>query len=117
MERILQALGRQGGCEVVRELRRTPGLRQTELLTPLGLTEKKKAQLSKLLAPLEAAGVVTRTDGRYYVVDRDATGRLLSAVADVNVSAQRLLAERAQLDVVEAERLADDLRNEAQAPD
>jgi hypothetical protein len=112
MDRMLQALGREGGCQVVRELRRTPGQTHGELLEPLRLT-KRKGQLTKLLAPLEAAGVVTRTDGRYSVVDIEATGRLLAAAADVNLAAQRVLAERARTGVADAERLAAELRAES----
>jgi hypothetical protein len=113
MDRMMQALAREGGCQVVRELRLRPGMKHAELLKPLGLTQSNKGQLTKLLAPLEAAGVVTRTDGRYSVVDVEATGRLLTAAADVNVAAQRVLAERARTGVADAERLAEELRVES----
>ena len=113
MDRMLQALGREGGCQVVRELRRTPGQTHGELLKPLGLTQRNKAQLTRLLAPLEAAGVVTRTAGRYSVVDVEATGRLLAAAADVNLAAQRVLAERVRAAVAGAECLAEELRAES----
>ena len=111
MDPVLEALASEDRRRVVRELRRAPGQKHGELLAPLGLT-KSKGQLTKLIAPLEAAGVVSRTEGRYYVVDSDAMGRLLSAAADVNVSAQRVLAERARLGVADAERLAAELEAE-----
>jgi DNA-binding transcriptional ArsR family regulator len=106
MDSVLEALASEDRRRVVRELRRAPGQKHGELLVPLGLT-KSKGQLTKLLAPLEAAGVVSRSDRRYYVVDSDAMGRLLSAAADVNVAAQQVLAERARLRVADAERLDD----------
>jgi hypothetical protein len=40
-------------------------------------------------------------------------GRLLTAAADVNVTAQRVLAERARTGVADAERLAEELRAES----
>ena len=113
MDRMLQALGREGGCQVVRALRLRPGMKHAELLKPLGLTQRNKGQLTRLLAPLEAAGVVTRTDGRYSVVDVEATGRLLAAAAEVNLAAQRVLVERARSGVADAERLAEELRAES----
>jgi hypothetical protein len=88
-------------------------MKHAELLEPLGLTQRNKSRLTKLLAPLEAAGVVTRTEGRYSVVDVEATGRLLAAAADVNVAAQRVLAERVRTGVADAERLAEELRAES----
>ncbi len=105
MDSVLEALANEDRRRVVRELRRTPGQKHGELLEPLGLTESK-GQLTKLLAPLEAAGVVRRTDKRYYVVESKAMGRLLSAAADVDVAAQRILAQRARTAVEDAERLA-----------
>ena len=42
---------------------------------------------------------MARTDGSYSVVDSDAMGRLLTAAAEVNVAAQRVLAERARTGV------------------
>jgi hypothetical protein len=111
MDSVLEALAHEERRRIVRELRRAPGQRHADLLAPLGLT-RSKGQLTKLIAPLEASGVVARTDGQYYVVNSDAIGRLLSAAADVNVSAQRVLAERARVAVKNAERVADELRDE-----
>ena len=111
MDRVLEALAHEDRRRVVRELRRTPGQKHGELLVPLGLT-KSKGQLTKLLAPLQAAGVVRRTDGQYYVVDGDAIGRLLGAAGDADVSARRILADRAQVAVGEAERVASELHAE-----
>ncbi len=116
MDSVLEALAHEDRRRIVRELRRAPGQKHADLLKPLGLT-KSKGQLTKLIAPLESAGVVMRTDSRYYVVNSDAMGRLLSAAADVNVSAQRILAERARLAVESAERVADELRSERHSSD
>jgi DNA-binding transcriptional ArsR family regulator len=111
MDQVLEALADEGCRRVVRELRRKPGQRQVEMLTPLGL--RHKGTLSKLLAPLEAAGLVTRTDDRYSVVNSDAMGCLLTAAAEVDVAAKRVLAERAVSAVPAAERLAEELRAES----
>jgi hypothetical protein len=43
----------------------------------------------------------------------EATGRLLIAAADVNVAAQRVLAERARSGIADAERLAEEVRAES----
>lgn len=112
MDTLLQALAHEMRLRIVRELRRSPGLKHAELLTRLDLAKRKAGQLTKLIAPLEAAGLVRRADSRYYVVDPDATGRLLSAAADANVSARRILAERAQVAVRDAQRLAEELQAE-----
>jgi DNA-binding transcriptional ArsR family regulator len=112
MDTLLHALAHETRLQIVRELRHSPGLKHAELLPRIGLAKRKAGQLTKLIAPLEAAGLVRRADGQYYVVDHVATGRLLSAAADVNVSAQRILAERAQLAVRDAERLAEELQAE-----
>jgi DNA-binding transcriptional ArsR family regulator len=116
MDQVLEALADERRRCVVRELRRNPGQRQVEMLPPLGLSQKNKGTLSKLLAPLEAAGVVKRDEGRYYVVESDAVGHLLSAAADVDVAAQRVLVERARSAVTAAERLANELRTESNPP-
>jgi DNA-binding transcriptional ArsR family regulator len=113
MDKVLEALADEGRRRVVRELRRKPGQRQVEMLTQLGLSPKTKGTLSKLLAPLEAAGLVTRTDDRYSVVNTDAMGCLLTAAAEVDVAAKRVLAERAVSAVPAAERLAEELRAES----
>src|ERR1700747_2188355 len=109
MDSVFEALADEDRRRIVRELRRTPGQKHRELLEPLGIPESNKGRLTKLLAPLEDAGVVTRADKRYYVVESEAMGHLLSAAADVNVAARRVLAERAQSRVPEAERLAEEL--------
>ncbi len=62
--------------------------------------------------PLEDAGIVRRTDSRYYVIESEAMGRLLSAAGVVDVGAQRILAQRAQTAVEDAERLARELAAE-----
>jgi hypothetical protein len=85
------------------------------MLLPTGSTPTsagRSQRLTKLIAPLETAGLVSRAAGGYSVVDSDAMGRLLTAVADLNVSAQRILAERAQLAVADAERFAAEIRAE-----
>ncbi len=112
MDTLLHALAHETRLQIVRELRRSPGLKHAELLTRLGLTKRKAGQLTKLIAPLEAAGLLTRTDGQYFVVDPDAMGDLLSAAANANVSAQQVLAERVRLGVRDAEQLAQELRAE-----
>jgi hypothetical protein len=93
-------------------LLRTPGQKHGELLEPLGIASSNRGRLTKLLGPLEDAGVVRRTDDRYYVVESDAMGRLLSAAADVDVGAQRVLAKRAQNAVGDAERVVRELADE-----
>jgi DNA-binding transcriptional ArsR family regulator len=115
MDSVLEALGNEDRRRAVRELRRKPGQKHGELLDPLGLTSSNKGQLTKLLAPLEDAGIVKRTDRRYYVVESEAMGRLLSAAADVDVAAQRILAQRAQTAVEDAEGLARELAAETNA--
>lgn len=112
MDTLLRALAHEMRLRIVRELQRSPGLKHAELLTRLNLAKGKAGQLTKLIAPLETTGVVRRADGQYYVVDPDATARLLSAAADANVAAQRILAERAQVAVRDAEREAEELRAE-----
>lgn len=113
MDEVLKALASEGHRRVVRELRQNPGRRHGEMLAPLGLSQKRKGDLSKLLAPLEAAGIVKRDENRYYVIESDAVGRFLSAAADIDLAAQRVLAERAQQRVEDAKRLADELRDES----
>jgi len=113
MDSVLQALANEDRRRVVRELRRNPGQKHGELLEPLGLPSSNKGQLTKLLGPLEDAGIIRRTDKRYYAVDGEALGLLLSAAADVNVAAQRILAHRAQAAVGDAERLAEELKAES----
>jgi DNA-binding transcriptional ArsR family regulator len=113
MDSVLEALADEDRRRVVRELRRTPGQKHGELLEPLGIPGSNKGRLTKLLGPLEDAGIVTRTDKRYYVAESEAMGRLLSAAADVDVAAQRILAERAHAAVEDAERLARELAAEA----
>jgi hypothetical protein len=113
MESVLQALAHEIRSRIVRELRQSPGLKQTELLTRLGLPKGKAPQLSHRIGELEAAGLVVRADGSYFVVDSDAMGRLLTAAGDVNVAAQRVLAERARSGVADAEHLAEELRAES----
>lgn len=117
MDTLLQALAHETRLQIVRELRRSPGLKHAELLERVGLAKTRAGQLTKLIAPLEAAGLLRREDGQYYVVDPIATGRLLSAAADANVSAQRILAERAQSGVREAQRLAEELQAERNGGD
>ena len=113
MESVLHALAHETRSRIVRELRQNSGLKHTELLTRLGLPKGKAGQLSNRIGELEAAGLVVRTDGAYSVVASDAMGRLLTAAADVNVTAQRVLAERARTGVAHAERLAEELRAES----
>lgn len=113
MDSVLEALASEDRRRVVRELRRTPGQKHGELLEPLGLRSTNKGRLTKLLAPLEEAGIVRRTDQRYYVVESKAMGRLLSAAAVVDVAAQRTLAQRAQSAVEDAERRAGELAAES----
>ncbi len=113
MDSVLEALTNEDRRRVVRELRRTPGQKHGELLEPLGLPTSNKGRLTKLLGPLEDAGIVRRTDNRYYVVESKAMGRLLSAAADVDVGAQRTLAQLAQIGVEDAERLALELAAES----
>jgi len=116
MVSVLQALAHETRSQIVRELRRKPGPKHSELMRRLGLARNKAGQLSNRIGELEAAGLVTRTDDRYYVVDSGAVGRLLAAAADVNVAAQRVLAERARTGVADAERLARELTGETNAP-
>jgi DNA-binding transcriptional ArsR family regulator len=113
MDSVLEALANEGRRRVVRELRRNPGQKHGELLGPLGVASSNKGQLTKLLGPLEDAGIVRRTDKRYYVIESEAMGRLLSAAADVDAAARRILAQRAQTAVEDAERLAEELRAES----
>jgi DNA-binding transcriptional ArsR family regulator len=113
MDSVLEALANEDRRRVVRELRRTPGQKHGELLEPLGLPSSNKGRLTKLLGPLEDAGIVRRTDNRYYVVESNAMGRLLSAAADVDVAAQLILAQRAQTAVEDAEQLARELAAES----
>ncbi|HUN77402.1 MAG TPA: hypothetical protein VMU32_00610 [Solirubrobacteraceae bacterium] len=113
MDSVLEALANEDRRRVVRELRRTPGQKHGELLEPLGLPSSNKGRLTKLLGPLEDAGIVRRIDNRYYVAESEAIGRLLSAAADVDVAAQRILAQRAQTAVEDAERLARELAAES----
>lgn len=117
MDPILKALGHSERLRLVRELRRSPGLRHGELLERLGIEKRKAGQLTKLIAPLETAGLLTRTGVRFELVDSAGVGRLLSAAAEVNLSAQRVLAERARRGVSDAERLAEELRAEMGGPD
>jgi DNA-binding transcriptional ArsR family regulator len=112
MDSVLEALANEDRRRVVRELRRTPGQKHGELLEPLGLASSNKGRLTKLLGPLEDAGIVRRTDNRYYVVETEAMGHLLSAAAVVDVGAQRVLAERAQTAVAAAGQLARELAAE-----
>lgn len=113
MDSVLEALANEDRRQVVRQLRRTPERKHGALLEPLGIASSNRGRLTKLLGPLEDAGIVTRTDDRYSVVDTEAMGRLLSAAADVDVAAQRILAERAQTAVKHAERLARELAAES----
>ena len=113
MDSVLEALANEDRRRIVRELRRTPGQKHGELLEPLGLPSSNKGRLTKLLGPLEDAGIVRRAEGRYYVVESEAMGRLLSAAANVDVGAQRILAQRAQTAVQDAERLAQELAAES----
>ena len=113
MESVLHALAHETRSRIVRELRQNSGLKHTELLTRLRFPKGKAGQLSNRIGELEAAGLVVRTDGAYSVVASDAMGRLLTAAADVNVTAQRVLAERARTGVADAERLAEELRAES----
>jgi predicted transcriptional regulator len=112
MDSVLETLASEDRRRVVRQLRRTPGQRHGELLEPLGLPSSNRGRLTKLLGPLEDAGIVRRTDNRYYVVESEAMGRLLSAAATVDVGAQRILAQRAETAVKDAERLARELAAE-----
>jgi DNA-binding transcriptional ArsR family regulator len=113
MDSVLEALANEDRRRVVRELRRTPGQKHGELLAPLGLPSSNKGRLTKLLGPLVDAGIVRCTDSRYYVVESDAMGRLLSAAADVDVAAQRILVQRAQTAVEDAEQRARELAAES----
>jgi predicted transcriptional regulator len=113
MESVLHALAHETRSRIVRELLQNSGLKHTELLTRLGLPKGKAGQLSNRIGELEAAGLVARADGSYSVVDVEATGRLLTAAADVNMAAQRVLAERARSCVADAERLAEAIRAES----
>jgi DNA-binding transcriptional ArsR family regulator len=113
MDSVLEALANEDRRRVVRQLRLTPGQKHGELLEPLGLPSSNRGRLTKLLGPLEDAGIVRRTDNRYYVVESEAMGHMLRAAADVDVGAQRILAQRAQTAVEDAERLAEELRAES----
>ena len=108
------ALGNEFRLEVVRRLRREPGLKHGEMLKALGLPRSKASNLTKAIEPLEAAGILQRSGGQYSIVDEEALGRLLAAAADLDVAAQRVLLEKAKKRVPEAERLADEIRNETQ---
>jgi DNA-binding transcriptional ArsR family regulator len=112
MDALLRALGHEMRLRLVRELRRSPGPKHGDLLRSLGLAKSEAGTLTKHLASLEEAGVVRREGAQYYLSDADAAGAALVALADLHVSARRLLAERAQLEVPEAERLAEELRRE-----
>jgi hypothetical protein len=112
MDALLQALAHEARRQIVRELRRSPGATHAQLLALLEFSKAKAGQLTKLIAPLESAGVIMRDGSKYYVVDDEGIRRLLSAAADVNVSAQRTLAQRAQDAVGDAERIATELRAE-----
>jgi DNA-binding transcriptional ArsR family regulator len=112
MDSVLEALANEDRRRVVRQLRRTPGQKHGELLKPLGLASSNRGRLTKLLGPLEDAGIVRRTDNRYYVIESEAVGRLLSAAGVVDVGAQRILAQRARTAVEDAERLARELAAE-----
>src|SRR5436309_3192967 len=112
MDALFRALGNESRRAVVRELHRESGLKHGELIGRVGLDKSQAGQLTKLLDPLEEAGIVRRADGRYYLVDRANVGRLLITAADLHVSAQKSIAERAQAQVSDAERLAEDIRSE-----
>jgi predicted transcriptional regulator len=112
MDDLLLALAHPARRQIARELRQQPKQKHGELLAKLGMTKQNRGQLTKLLAPLENAGLVERTEGEYQVVDGLAMGRLLVAAADLDVSAHKILARRAQVSVVEAESLARELASE-----
>jgi hypothetical protein len=112
MDEVLKVLASEAQRQVAREIRSRPGQRQIDMLGPLGFGEKGKGTLSKLLAPLEEAGIVKRDDGRYYPVASDALGRLLIAAADVDVGAQGVRFARAREAEGDAKRLAEELRAE-----
>jgi DNA-binding transcriptional ArsR family regulator len=112
MDSLLHALAIGSRLEIVRELSRNPGSKHGELLTHLGRDKRKAPQLTRQLEPLEEAGVIKRESGRYFLVDQPSISRLLSAAADADVSAKRILANRAKLDVQAAEELAAELRAE-----
>jgi hypothetical protein len=113
MDRVLHALSNEMRRNIVRELRRSrAGLRHSDLLGRLDLPKAKGGTLSTRLAELEDDGLVSRVDGRYRVVAAEPLGDLLAAAADVNVAAQRAIADRAQLGIIGAERLADALHAE-----
>jgi len=114
MDSTLEALANEDRRLVVRELRRTPGQKHGELLEPLRIAKSNRGRLTKLLGPLEDAGIVTRNNDRYFVVESDAVGRILSAAAAVDVGAQRVLAQRAQAAVGVAERVARELADESE---
>lgn len=113
MDALFKALGNEARRQVVRELRRSPGLKHGELLNALDMSGAKRGQLTKLLEELEQAGLVERESGTYRVVASAAMGQLLSTAAEINVAAQRCLATRAELRIREAEREAEELRREA----
>ncbi|HET7484447.1 MAG TPA: hypothetical protein VFJ64_03645 [Solirubrobacterales bacterium] len=85
------------------------------MLTALGLSRSKASVLTKAIEPLEAAGILQRANGKYFIVEEEALSHLLIAVANLNVAAQRVLLDKAKERVPEAERLAEEIRNEAKS--
>jgi DNA-binding transcriptional ArsR family regulator len=112
MDSLLHALAYGPRREIVRELSRDPGPKHGELLRRLGMDKTKAPQLTKQLEPLENAGLIRRRGDQYFLADPHSMSQLLSAVADADVSAQRVLADRAQVRVQAAEDLAAELRAE-----
>jgi DNA-binding transcriptional ArsR family regulator len=112
MDQLLHALAHQTRRQIALELRRCPGQKHGELLDHLGLGKRNGGNLTKLLAVLEEVGIVERTEGHYNLVDQSAVSSLLLAAAELDVSARKVLATRAQASVVDAEELARGLKAE-----
>lgn len=113
MDALFKALSNGGRRRAIRELRRRPDLKHGELLDFIGMPPTKRGQLTKHLDELEHAGLIERVNGVYRVVAADPMGRLLSTAAEVNVAAQRRLAERAEIRIKDAELEAQELQREA----
>jgi Spy/CpxP family protein refolding chaperone len=117
MDAVFEALAHDMRRQVVAALHQKPGLKHSELLELLGLPKEKAGQLSKLIDPLEGAGIVQHSESRYQLVDAAAAARLLIAAADLDAAAQKALLERAQRRLAEAEGRAKHLRDRLGQPD
>jgi DNA-binding transcriptional ArsR family regulator len=112
MDALFSALGHETRLRLMEVLYNAPGLTHSELLPLLGIEKKDRGQLTKLLEPLEDAGLVKRVEARYELVDRVNARKLLIAAADLDVAAQRTLAERQQQAVAAAAETATRLRRD-----